>query len=77
MFQENFVTSCGKLARILYLQSKINNSPCAVKASSGNYANLVNLIKTQLHLLDLFFVIFWLLWNQRNKIQVGDSGPPM
>ena len=38
---------------------------------------MVSLIKTQLHLLDLFFVISWLLWNQRNKIRVGDSVPPM
>ena len=49
----------------------------AVKASLGNYADLVSLIKTQLHLLDIFFVISWLLWNRRNKIRVGDSVPLM
>ena len=49
----------------------------AVKASLGNYVDLVSLIKTQLQLLDLFFVISWLLWNRRNKIRVGDSVPPM
>lgn len=49
----------------------------AVKASSGSNADLVSLIKTQPHLLDIFSVISWLLWNQRNKIRVVDSVHPM
>lgn len=48
----------------------------AVKASSGSNADLVSLIKTQPHLLDIFAVISWLLWNQINKIRVVDSVHP-
>lgn len=41
-----------------------------------SFSDMLDMVKTKPHLLNIFAVTAWKLWNRRNKIRVGESVIP-
>lgn len=46
-------------------------------AAVYSFSDLLDIVKTEPHLLNIFVVTAWKLWNLRNKIRAGETVIPI